>query len=168
MTEQFGQGYNIDIQSRNDHDWDEGMSSWNALDTRLELTITPVLRQEAAYWGYLVQHPCHTSLPRRTLEDTIALLTFYTAGKFRLNLVGKYLTWSTDRIINPEDSVAVFSKDTAQQLLDLARSLREDEDIFKTVYNEPLKTLILSRLMERIGSSCCPCVWLAFIHSDYS
>jgi len=116
MTEEFGRGFNSDIQNRNDQDWDEA------------------LRQEVAYWAYLVAHPCHTSLPRGTLEDTIALLHFYAA----------------DRIINPEDSVVVFSKETAQQLLELAKSLRENGDVFGTVSNEPIKTLILARLMERI------------------
>lgn len=46
----------------------------------------------------------------------------------------------------------VFSKETGQDLLELAKSFRDDADIFSTASHEPLKTLTFSRLMERISS----------------
>jgi len=82
----------------------------------------------------MVQHPCHTSLPQGTEEQVIALLSYYSA----------------DRIINPEDSVVVFSRDTALSLLDLVKSFRDNADIFGSAANEPLKTLTISRSLRII------------------
>ena len=42
--------------------------------------MTTELLYEQAYWEYIINHPCHTALPKDAEEDAIAVLTWYIQG----------------------------------------------------------------------------------------
>jgi len=82
----------------------------------------------------MTQHPCHASLPEGAIQEAIAQLSFFAA----------------DRMLNPEDSVVPYSKETSKEMLELLTSMSSTTDIYPNSKNGPVLTLFVSRLMERI------------------
>ncbi|KZT31903.1 hypothetical protein SISSUDRAFT_637651 [Sistotremastrum suecicum HHB10207 ss-3] len=95
---------------------------------------TKHLRLELSYWRYLAEHPCHARLPPNVEEDALAILSFFIQ----------------DRILNPEDSVVPFSKETSKELMDLLSAMTSDKSYASNARNSHVKTHFVSRLMERI------------------
>ncbi|KAI5119536.1 hypothetical protein M0805_002558 [Coniferiporia weirii] len=88
---------------------------------------------EQAYWEYIMDHPCHASLPAHAEEDAIAALTWYTQ----------------DRLMNPEDSIVPYSQDMSKDLLNVLTIMSSNKDTFESSRNSCIKTHLVASLLER-------------------
>jgi hypothetical protein len=108
----------------------------------------------------MTAHPCHARLPEGAEKEARAQLTFFAAG-YLLHVSQDCLAdWMrfTDRMLNPEDSVVPFSKDTSKELLEVLKGIGEDPNCFKDAEGSgrSVRTWVISRVMERIGLSSLP------------
>ena len=67
----------IDVRERECHYFKEEMvffTLWHGVISELKL--------EQAYWDYIIEHPCHVTLPDNSEEDAIAALTWFAQGSY--------------------------------------------------------------------------------------
>ncbi|KAH8117650.1 hypothetical protein DFH11DRAFT_1037984 [Phellopilus nigrolimitatus] len=97
------------------------------------INVRQGLMYEQAYWEYIINHPCHASLPAHAEEDAIAALVWYTQ----------------DRLLNPEDSIAPYSRELSKDFLDILSSMSDNKETFESSRNRHVKSHLVASILER-------------------
>ena len=58
-----------------------------------------------------------------------------------------------DRLLNPEDSLAPYSKDLSKDLLDALNTACSDDELYDGMRNRHVKTHLVASILERAGKS---------------
>ncbi|KLO16291.1 hypothetical protein SCHPADRAFT_919983 [Schizopora paradoxa] len=99
-----------------------------------EIDVWQQLLYEQAYWGYIMDHPCHAPLSKDAEEDAFAALAWY----------------SQDRLMHAEDSIVPYSTQLSKDLLDLL-SMMSERGFFNGARSGYIKTRLVACILERVA-----------------